>query len=130
MKNRVKILVALLVAIVVFSGIGFYFYQRGNSDVKEVTVEIISKRDDFNEKENYKTNIEYLGDLLKEENIVTDYEDSEYGMYIHGVKNMADDPSAQYWWSISVDGKSAIQGADALVLEDGKTYTLELKQGY
>lgn len=130
MKNRVKILVALLVAIVVFSGIGFYFYQRGNSDVKEVTVEIISKRDDFNEKENYKTNIKYLGDLLKEENIVTDYEDSEYGMYIHGVKNMADDPSAQYWWSISVDGKSATQGADALVLEDGKTYTLELKQGY
>lgn len=130
MKNRVKVLVALLVAIVVFSGIGFYFYQRGNSDVKEVTVEIISKRDDFNEKENYKTNIEYLGDLLKEENIVTDYEDSEYGMYIHGVKNMADDPSAQYWWSISVDGKSATQGADALVLEDGKTYTLELKQGY
>ena len=130
MKNRVKILVALLVAIVVFSGIGFYFYQRGNSDVKEVTVEIISKRDDFNEKENYKTNIEYLGDLLKEENIVTDYEDSEYGMYIHGVKNMADAPSAQYWWSISVDGKSATQGADALVLEDGKTYTLELKQGY
>lgn len=130
MKNRVKILVALLVAIVVFSGIGFYFYQRGNSDVKEVTVEIISKRDDFNEKENYKTNIKYLGDLLKEENIVTDYEDSEYGMYIHGVKNMADDPSAQYWWSISVDGKSATQGANALVLEDGKTYTLELKQGY
>lgn len=130
MKNRVKILVALLVAIVVFSGIGFYFYQRGNSDVKEVTVEIISKRDGFNGKENYKTNIEYLGDLLKEENIVTDYEDSEYGMYIHGVKNMADDPSAQYWWSISVDGKSATQGADALVLEDGKTYTLELKQGY
>ncbi len=130
MKNRVKILVALLVAIVVFSGIGFYFYQRGNSDVKEVTVEIISKRDGFNGKENFKTNHEYLGDLLKEENIVTDYEDSEYGMYIHGVKNMADDPSAQYWWSISVDGKSATQGADALVLEDGKTYTLELKQGY
>ena len=130
MKNRVKILVALLVAIVVFSGIGFYFYQRGNSDVKEVTVEIISKRDDFNGKENFKTNHEYLGDLLKEENIVTDYEDSEYGIYIHGVKNMADDPSAQYWWSISVDGKSATQGADALVLEDGKTYTLELKQGY
>lgn len=130
MKNRVKILVALLVAIVVFSGIGFYFYQRGNSDIKIVTVEVVSKRDDFNEKENYKTNIEYLGDLLKEENIVTDYEDSEYGMYIHGVKNMADDPSAQYWWSISVDGKSATQGADALVLEDGKTYTLELKQGY
>lgn len=130
MKNRVKILVALLVAIVVFSGIGFYFYQRGNSDVKEVTVEVVSKRDGFNGKENYKTNIEYLGDLLKEENIVTDYEDSEYGMYIHGVKNMADDPSAQYWWSISVDGKSATQGADALVLEDGKTYTLELKQGY
>ena len=71
MKNRVKILVALLVAIVVFSGIGFYFYQRGNSDVKEVTVEIISKRDDFNGKENFKTNHEYLGDLLKEENIVS-----------------------------------------------------------
>lgn len=130
MKSRVKILVALLVTIVIFSGIGFYFYQSGNNDLKEVTVEIISKRDDFNEKENFKTDKEYLGDLLKEEKLVTDYEDSEYGMYIHGVKNIADDPSAQYWWSLSVDGKSATQGADSLVLEDGKTYTLELRQGY
>lgn len=130
MKSRVKILVALLVTIVIFSGIGFYFYQSGNNDLKEVTVEIISKRDDFNEKENFKTDKEYLGDLLKEEKLVTDYEDSEYGMYIHGVKNMADDPLAQYWWSLSVDGKSATQGADSLVLEDGKTYTLELRQGY
>ena len=55
MKNRVKILVALLVAIVVFSGIGFYFYQRGNSDIKIVTVEVVSKRDGFNGKENFKT---------------------------------------------------------------------------
>lgn len=130
MKSRVKILVALLVTIVIFSGIGFYFYQSGNNDLKEVTVEIISKRDDFNEKENFKTDKEYLGDLLKEEKLVTDYEDSEYGMYIHGVKNIADDPLAQYWWSLSVDGKSATQGADSLVLEDGKTYTLELRQGY
>lgn len=130
MKSKVRILVALLVTVVIFSGIGFYFYQSGNNDLKEVTVEIISKRDDFNEKENFKTDKEYLGDLLKEEKLVTDYEDSEYGMYIHGVKNMADDPSAQYWWSLSVDGKSATQGADSLVLEDGKTYTLELRQGY
>ena len=130
MKSRVKILVALLVTIVIFSGIGFYFYQSGNNDLKEVTVEIISKRDDFSEKENFKTDKEYLGDLLKEEKLVTDYEDSEYGMYIHGVKNIADDPLAQYWWSLSVDGKSATQGADSLVLEDGKTYTLELRQGY
>lgn len=130
MKSRVKILVALLVTIVIFSGIGFYFYQSGNNDLKGVTVEIISKRDNFNEKENFKTDKEYLGDLLKEEKLVTDYEDSEYGMYIHGVKNIADDPSAQYWWSLSVDGKSATQGADSLVLEDGKTYTLELRQGY
>lgn len=130
MKSKVRILVALLVTIVIFSGIGFYFYQSGNNDLKEVTVEIISKRDNFNEKENFKTDKEYLGDLLKEEKLVTDYEDSEYGMYIHGVKNMADDPLAQYWWSLSVDGKSATQGADSLVLEDGKTYTLELRQGY
>lgn len=130
MKNKVKILVALLVTIVIFSGIGFYFYQSGNNDLKVVTIEIISERDNFNEKENFKTDKEYLGDLLKEEKLVTDYEDSEYGMYIHGVKNMADDPLAQYWWSLSVDGKSATQGADSLVLEDGKTYTLELRQGY
>lgn len=130
MKSKVRILVALLVTVVIFSGIGFYFYQSGNNDLKEVTVEIISKRDDFNEKENFKTDKEYLGDLLKEEKLVTDYEDSEYGMYIYGVKNMADNPLAQYWWSLSVDGKSATQGADSLVLEDGKTYTLELRQGY
>ena len=129
MKNKTKGLIALVIAIIVIAGVGFYFQQQANSDLKSVTLQIVSKRDNVNKSEDYKTDKEFLGDLLKKENLV-EYEDSQYGMYIHVVDGLKDDETNQYWWAILEDGQSSTYGADSLALKDGSTYTLELKQGY
>lgn len=129
MKNKTKGLIALIIAIVVIGGVGFYFNQQANANLKSVTLQIVSKRDNVDKSNTYKTDDEFLGDLLKEKNLV-EYEDSQYGMYIHGVDGLKDDATNQYWWSILEDGQMATKGADQLPLKDGSTYTLELKQGY
>lgn len=130
MKKKLFALFGLVVVIGLFAGISIYFQQSGNENLKKVNIEVISKRDNYQETKEVKTDKEFLGEALVDEKIVTNYEDGQYGMYIRGVENMNDDEANQYWWCILVDGKSAPTGAESLVLEDGATYTLELKQGY
>ena len=130
MKKKTKVLLSLVLALVLFGGIGFYFQQKAEEGNKAITLEVVSKRDNYRMVEKYKTDAEYFGEFLKEENIVDDYEDSQYGMFIHSVKGMKDDQKQQYWWCILVNDESATTGADSLPLEDGSMYTLELKQGY
>lgn len=130
MKKKTKALIGLIVMFVIFAGIGYYFQQKGNENLKHITIEVISKRDNYEKTHDVKTEKENLGDVLKETKIVDKYEDSQYGMYIKSVDGLADDVTQQYWWAILVNGESATSGADALVLEDEAKYTLELKQGY
>lgn len=130
MKKKLLALISLIAVMGIFAGIAVYFQKEANSDLKTVHVEVISQRDNYEKTTSYKTDKEYLRELLEEENIVTNYEDSDYGMYIHGVENMNDDSANQYWWCILVNDESATTSADSIVLEDGTTYTLELKQGY
>lgn len=128
-EKQEKGLIALIIAIVVIGGVGIYFNQQANANLKSVTLQIVSKRDNVDKSETYKTKQEFLGELLKEKNLV-EYEDGQYGMYIHVVDGMKDDTTKQYWWCILEDGVSATKAADQLPLKDGSTYTLELKQGY
>lgn len=129
MKNKKKWLVVFIAVVIVFGGIGLFFKQQADANLKSVTLQIVSKRDNVDKKEELKTDQEYLGDLLKEKELV-EYEDSQYGMYIHVVDGLKDDTTNQYWWCILEDGQGATVGADQLTLKDGSTYTLELKQGY
>lgn len=130
MKKKILALLSLVVVICLFVGIGIYFQKEANSNLKTVKVEVVSQRDDYEKVLTFDTDKEYLRELLLEEEIVTDYEESELGMYIHGVNNMNDDATNQYWWCILINGQSATTSADSIVLEEGSTYILELKQGY
>lgn len=130
MKKKTKALIGLIVMVMVFAGIGFYFQKKGNENLKHITIEVISKRDNYEKTHDVKTVKENLGDVLKETKIVDEYEDSQYGMFIKSVDGLSDDTTQQYWWAILVNGESATSGADGLVLEDEAKYTLELKQGY
>ena len=130
MKNSRKKLIGLFVVIaIILAGVVFFTKPAGNENLKSVTIEIISERDEVNEKTKYETELEFLGELLIEEDLV-EYSNSEYGMFITGVDGMLSDDTQQYWWSISVDGKMAEMAADQTVLTEGSTYTLELQQGY
>lgn len=123
-----KITALLLTLVLSFSLVGCAS-SSVNTDEITVTVEVLSERDNYDSSTDYTTAAATLADLLKAEDLV-DYEDSEYGMFIHGVAGMQDDAAEEYWWSLSVDGEMAMAGADGVDLTDNSTYTLTLVQGY
>ena len=97
------------------------------SEVK-FTLEIKSPRDSYEKKQN-STGSGTLGDYLKNNKLV-ESKDGDYGMYIIAVNGMKEDTAKKQWWCVEVNGQSATTGVSSIKLEEGKTYTLELKEGY
>lgn len=131
MKNNRKILLGVLISVVVLIMVaGFVGTQMAiNEGNKEFTLEVVSERDSFDEAEEYESDLDSLGEFLRTQDYVI-YQESDYGIYITGVKEMNDDMNEQYWWCLSVDGVVSSVGADDLMLEDDAVYKLELVQGW
>lgn len=133
MKKIDKKLVIIPVVLVLVIGIMFTVWQLNKptaaQGTKEVSVSIISERDNYKYTEEGKTDLEYLGDYLVEKDII-EYEDSGYGRFITSVKNLDADYDNQYWWCVVIDGESSTVGIDEIVIIDGMKCTLELKQGW
>ncbi len=96
---------------------------------KSITVQVKAPSQDFTFEETYKTTEEYLGNFLESENLIG-FETSQYGRYIKSAKGIEANDAEQSWWCIWVNGESSVTGVDEIVLEDGSTYTLELKIGW
>ncbi len=124
-----KKIYALLLTLVSSFGLFGCASNTADDNQKNITLEVVSVRDNVTEATDYQTTEATLADFLKAEDLVV-YEDSEYGMYIHEVDGIKDDATNQYWWGISVDGEMAATGADGIELADGSTYNLTLNQGY
>lgn len=101
--------------------------QSSASEVK-FTLEIKSPRDSYEKKQN-STGSGTLGDYLKNNKLV-ESKNGDYGMYIIAVNGMKEDTAKKQWWCAEVNGQSATTGVSSIKLEEGKTYTLELKEGY
>lgn len=135
-NSKAKQLVIALIGIVVIAALAvgmIFLYNSSKEDPQEgeksVTIEVISERDNFEYKQEYKTDLEYLGDLLEEKELIG-FDTSEFGRYITSVKGYAASNDDQSWWSVAVNGESAVTGVDEIVLKDGEIYTLELKIGW
>lgn len=96
---------------------------------KTVYIEAVSQRDDYSYSEKFTTSFEYLGDLLAEEGIIG-YETGDYGRFITSVQGIEAKNEDQSWWCVYVNGETAVNGVDEIVLEDGSTYKLELTIGW
>lgn len=129
MKKQIKLLILFLVSILVLFGLYQYTRPTGNDDLKTITFNVVSLRDEYFTTSEYKTDKQFLSDFLIEEDLIV-YEDSQYGIYIRSVSDLNDDTDEQYWWAILIDDQMAEVGANEIVLEDGVKYTLELFQGY
>lgn len=66
-----------------------------------------------------------LGDFLEAEGLI-EFEKSSYGRYLHSVDGISDNPDENLWWTVFVNGESALTGVDKIKLENGKEYKLEL----
>lgn len=111
------------VAVFIFSG------KKVTAGEKSFTFTIESERDSYSETYDVHGEYAYLGEYLRSLGTI-DYEDSTYGMYIHGVNGMMDDNDNQYWWGLFVGEESATTGADEIPVEDGGAYSLVLMQGW
>lgn len=129
MNRNVKLVISFLVAVCLFFGIYTLTRESGDDNLKSITFNIVSLRDDYFVSETYQTDKEFLAEFLKEIDGIT-YEDSQYGMFVTAVDGFSEDYDEQYWWAILVDDSMAIVGSEEIVLKDGSKYTLELIQGY
>lgn len=122
MKKTVWSAAAFCLAILVLLGVWHSTRPDPQMGIKYIAVEVIHK--DGSEKTfSYETEKEYLGELLKEEKLISGSED-QYGIFVDTV----DGETAVWevdggWWSLSCNGEAAQTGVDQVVIEDGSVYT-------
>lgn len=100
-----------------------------NAGNKTFTVIVQSDRDSFTKTDTISSDYEFLGQYLRSSGVCS-YEETDYGIYIHGFYDYMDDMDNEYWWSITVNGESALTGADEIVLKDGDEYRFDLLKGF
>lgn len=135
-KKNNKKLIAIIIGIVVLIGVctGLWFVysktrEKPAEGGKSITLQVESERDNYSFEQTYSTDAEYLGNFLADEGIIG-FDESEYGRFITSVQGYEAKDDDQSWWSVSVNGESAMTGIDEIVIADGDTYLLELKIGY
>lgn len=132
MTKKQKItLVSVFAAILVVIGViaGVLNYRATQEGMKEFQVEVVSERDSYSEIVDCKSDAEFLGEFLRTFESC-EWEESDYGIYIKGFDGMLEDIDNQYWWCVSVNGESAMTGADEIPLADGDVYNFTLMQGW
>ncbi|MBR5513274.1 MAG: DUF4430 domain-containing protein [Ruminococcus sp.] len=131
-KKIVIGIAGILILAILCAGMWFISQSAKKDTVsgdKSITVQIVSERDNYNFKQQYTTDEEYLGNFLEKENLIG-FETSTYGRFIKSAHGFEANDSDQSWWCIMVNGESSVTGVDEIVIQDGDVYQLELKIGW
>lgn len=130
-KNTKKVIfsvVALAAVMVVLLGVYFLTKPKAVEGSKTVTIQVVHK-DQSTKTFEVTTTQEYLGEMLKEEELV-EGEDGPYGLYIKTVDQETVDESNQEWWCLTKGGEQVNTSADQTPVMDGEQYELTLTVGY
>ncbi len=133
-KSNTKIIIAAVIIFVVIIGVlaavYFTFTAKPVEGTKNITVEVIAGNGEFeNSTFEIKTDAEYLGEALQEENLI-EGEEGPYGLYVKSVNGYTADESKQQWWSFSKNGEFLNTSADLTVIADGEKYEITLVTGW
>ena len=129
-KQKITLVSVFATILIVIGAIaGVLNYRATQAGMKKFQVEVVSERDGHSEITDCKSDAEYLGEFLRTYEDC-EWEESSYGIYIKGFAGMMEDIDNQYWWCVTINGESAMTGADEIPLMDGDTYTFTLMQGW
>lgn len=133
MKRKELLKVLITFGILLFIAVMMFFvYTKLKPQVvtgsKHVVVEVIIP-DEENQEFSINTNSEYLGEALKEINLIKGTE-GEYGLFITEVNNRTANDNNQEWWCITKNGENVYTGVDITPITDGDYYELTLTIGY
>ena len=119
---------ALVVLAVIFTLVYQTFRPKGAAGDKEITVQVVYE-DGSSKDFVYRTDAEYLGEVLKAESLVEGNE-GEFGLYILAVDGVTVDESKQQWWKLTEGGEMSNYSADQLPIQDGGRYELTFTTGW
>lgn len=133
-KKILKILIAIIIFIIATTAYQFISKPQTNEGLKEITIEVIDKRNNSTtvilEKTTYKTDALFLGELIDEINqkeILFELNGSKsdtFGRMIRAVGGIQENPSSnQYWIFESTNNQSCVSagfctGIDLLPIGD------------
>ena len=125
--NNKKLVIAI-VALVAVIGIMLGVWQATRPEIqqgsKAITVVVVHK-DGTQKTFEYRTDAEYLAEVLLAENLVTGYE-SQYGLTIESVDGeVADWTADSAYWAIYIGDDYATTGISEIVVLDGAVYKFE-----
>ena len=130
MKNK-KLWVCLLALVLLMGAMSALWLGSRETAVegsKEITV-AVNHKDTSKAVFTYKTDAQYLGEVLLEEGLVQGTE-GPYGLEIHTVDGETADWNAdRSYWALYIGTEYATTGADGVVLTDGGEYLLEYTIG-
>lgn len=127
-KKSIVILSVLIAAVLLFAGYKTFLSPKGIEGAKEVTIHIINTNENVDERFTYKTDKEFLLELLeeKQEELGAILEESDYGVMITGMMNYVADPAQQEFFHIAINGEDAMTGVAEIPLNDKDVYKFEL----
>lgn len=132
-KNKwILTIVSSIIVIGLAIGLILIYKNHINDQVeegeKQITIVVIdnTKDEKYSKTYTFKTDAEFLGELL-DEKMNVEWQEFGQGRYIIGVDDIIADSSKHEFWEIIVNGKGAQVGADELAIKDGDKITLELK---
>ena len=136
-KKLILICAAVLMVFAILFGNHLYQKSIGNNDFKTVTIIMNKEGEEFFQKE-IPTTSGTLEELLIEardnKELMLEYQDSEFGMYITGLGNeelyVNDDSEKLYWTYSSDNNKTCLKesycpGASSLEISDGDVFVFD-----
>ena len=125
MKNKKVIaLIVILVVAALMAGVHVMTRPQAVEGTKNVTI-LIVHQDGTEKKLEYATELEYLSELLLEQELVTGYASEEYGFTIESVDGVtADWATDNAYWALYEGEEYATTSAAGIVLTDGGVYKL------
>ena len=119
-KKLVLTIVAILVLLLGFFGIKALTNKYVQQGDKTITIDVVSKVDNVDEKEEIKTSEEKLGPVL----LKRDGFKMENGMVLM-INNIDLSNSNSEYWHISVNGEDAQVGVNSMIIKNGDTIKFE-----
>lgn len=128
-KKGIVLAAALLVLLCIMAIFVYYnFMPKGTVGEKKIQVVVIHG-DQSEKRFHYQTEAAYLGEVLKENDLL-EGEQGQYGLFITSVDGERADDRRQQWWCITKQGAQVNTSADQTPIENGDQFELTLKEGY
>jgi len=127
MKKKIIMIIGVIILADILGMVyDAYLGPEGVEGEKQVNLEIIIDEENINETYEFNTDLEFLSELLKEnqDKLGVSFQEHDFGKMVTGLKNY--EAEGQEFFHISVNGEEAERGIEEIPLQDGDTYKFEL----